>query len=108
MTTDELFAKTGIQSWKLAISRLNQLLSSLSDDDLQREVASERNRVYYIVGHLAATHDRMFPLLRLGERLHPELDVRGVCGATRSSLRTPTEPFRMKSLAKNCGRSLRR
>ena len=30
--------------------------------------------MYYLVGHLAATHDRLFPLLRLGERLHPELD----------------------------------
>jgi len=30
--------------------------------------------VFYIVGHVIAMHDRMFPLLGLGERLHPELD----------------------------------
>jgi hypothetical protein len=30
--------------------------------------------VFYLVGHVIAMHDRMFPLLDLGERLHPELD----------------------------------
>jgi hypothetical protein len=30
--------------------------------------------VFYLVGHVLATHDRMFPLLGLGERLHPDLD----------------------------------
>jgi hypothetical protein len=30
--------------------------------------------VFYLLGHLTAVHDRMFPLLGLGERLHPELD----------------------------------
>ena len=33
-----------------------------------------KNRLYYLMGHLAATDDRLFPLLRLGERLHAELD----------------------------------
>ena len=33
-----------------------------------------RNRVFYLLGHLTAMHDRMFPLLGLGERLHPEWD----------------------------------
>ena len=32
------------------------------------------NRVLYLLGHLTAMHDRMFPLLGLGDRLHPELD----------------------------------
>ena len=30
--------------------------------------------MFYLVGHVLATHDRMFPLLGLGERLHPDLD----------------------------------
>ena len=30
--------------------------------------------MFYLLGHLAAMHDRMFPLLGLGDRLHPELD----------------------------------
>jgi hypothetical protein len=74
MTNDEKFAGTTIAQWKLAINRLDQLISALSDDQLQKEVSPGRNRVYYIVGHLTAVHDRMLPMLLLGQRLHPEMD----------------------------------
>jgi hypothetical protein len=74
MTTEELFTKTAIGSWTLASERLDKMFSSLSDEDLQTRVAPERNRVFYLLGHLTAVHDRLFPLLGLGERLHPELD----------------------------------
>jgi hypothetical protein len=65
---------TAMQAWRLTIDRTSKTLSSFTDDELQLEVAPGKNRLYYLVGHLAATHDRLFPLLRLGERLHPELD----------------------------------
>jgi len=74
MTNEELFAKTTVNSWKLAIDRLDQMFSSLSDEELQTAVAPDRNRVFYLLGHLTAVHDRLFPLLNLGQRLHPELD----------------------------------
>lgn len=65
---------SALAAWKQQISRVDQLLASSSDADLEREVAPGRNRLYYLVGHLASVHDRMFPLLGVGERLHPELD----------------------------------
>ena len=74
MTNEEVFAGIAVKSWKLAIGRLTQLISSLSDDEFQTELSPGRNRVYYIVGHLAAHHDRLLPLLGLGDRLYPELD----------------------------------
>ena len=74
MTNEEIFAAVAIKTWNRAIGRLDQLLSSLTDDEFQTEVSPGRNRVYYVVGHLAATHDLMIPLLGLGERLCPELD----------------------------------
>ncbi len=74
MTNEELFAGTALHTWKLATGRLDQLLAAMSDDQLQQEVAPGRNRIYYLLGHLTAVHDRLFPLLGLGERLHPELD----------------------------------
>ena len=36
----------------------------------------EYRRFFYLLGHLTAMHDRMFPLLGIGERLHTELDER--------------------------------
>jgi uncharacterized damage-inducible protein DinB len=74
MTNEEILGLTILNSWKLVMNRLNKTLSELSDEELQKQVAPGRNRVFYLVGHLLAIHDRMFPLLGLGERLHPELD----------------------------------
>jgi len=74
MTTEEILSVTVLKSWKLVISRFDKVLSELSDEQLQQEVAPGKNRVFYLVGHLIVTHDLMFPLLGLGERLHPELD----------------------------------
>ena len=74
MTNEEILSVTVLNSWKLVISRFDKVLSKLSDEQLQQQVAPGKNRVFYLLGHLTATHDRMFPLLGLGERLHPELD----------------------------------
>jgi hypothetical protein len=68
------FAAVAVKSWKIAIDQLNELTGTLSDDDLQQRVAPGKNRVYYLIGHLAAVHDRLFTLLGIGERQHPELD----------------------------------
>jgi uncharacterized damage-inducible protein DinB len=74
MTNEEILTFTILNSWKLVIGRFNKTLSELSDEQLQKQVAPGKNRVFYLVGHLLAIHDRMFPLLGLGDRLHPELD----------------------------------
>jgi hypothetical protein len=74
MTNEEVFKATTLKSWSAQLAGLKKLLSRLTDADLQLEVAPERNRIYYIVGHLAAVHDRILPMLSLGERLHSELD----------------------------------
>lgn len=69
-----LYIGTAIASWKQVIGRLDDLFLSLQDGELQREVSPGRNRVYYLIGHLTVVHDRLFPMLNLGDRLHPELD----------------------------------
>jgi uncharacterized damage-inducible protein DinB len=74
MTTEEMLSRTALNSWKLVIGRLDQAIAPLSEEQLQRQVAPGKNRLLYLIGHLTATHDRMLPLLGLGERLHPELD----------------------------------
>jgi len=74
MNNEELFAATAVNAWKVAIDQVDRLLSALTDEQLQIRVSPGRNRVYYIIGHLAALHDKMLPLLNFGARLHPELD----------------------------------
>lgn len=74
VANQELFGTTALSFWKLVIGRLDQRLAPLTDEQLQQQVAPGRNRLFYLVGHLTAVHDRLFPLLGLGDRLHPELD----------------------------------
>lgn len=75
MTAEEQFVSSAIKSWKLWIGRFDGIVEAADDAKLQQRIAPGRNRIAYLVGHLAAVHDRMLPLLGLGERLHPELDA---------------------------------
>jgi hypothetical protein len=74
VTNEELLGITALNSWKLVIGRFDQNLAALTDEELQKQVAPGKNRLFYLVGHLTAAHDRLFPMLGIGERLHPELD----------------------------------
>ena len=71
---EELLCLTALNSWKLVIGRFDRNLAALTDEELQKQVAPGKNRLFYLVGHLTAVHDRLFPMLGIGERLHPELD----------------------------------
>ena len=71
---EEVFSQTVVASWKQIVSRLDQQFASLDGEQLQKQIAPDKNRLFYLLGHLTSVHDRMLPLLGVGERLHPELD----------------------------------
>ena len=75
MTNSDRATANAVSAWKSVADRLDEFVRAASDDDLETAVAPGRNRVFYIVGHLVAVHDRMLPLLGLGDRLHPEYDA---------------------------------
>ena len=75
MTSHELPVKVAINSWRLVVERADKIFSGLTEEQIQREVAPGRSRVIYLWGHLIAVHDRMFSILGLGPRLHPNLDA---------------------------------
>jgi len=75
MENERSYVALGLKVWKTQIGRADKLFGSLSSEDVLREIAPGRNRLLYLWGHLTATHDAMFPLLGLGERLHPEFDA---------------------------------
>jgi hypothetical protein len=69
-----MFASTGLHAWKQSIKRASDFFDSCTDEDLKKEIVPGKNRVIYLLGHLVAVHDRMLPLLGIGDRLYPELD----------------------------------
>jgi DinB superfamily len=89
MTSHKLSVQVASNSWRLVVERANKMFSSLTDDELLREVAPGRNRVIYLWGHLTAINDAMFPILGLGERLHPELDAIFVSSPDKAGAQLP-------------------
>jgi hypothetical protein len=73
-----------VGSWIQVVDRLNQRFAPLDEEQLQRQIAPDKNRLFYLLGHLTAVHDRMLPLLGIGERLHPELDEIYITNPDRS------------------------
>jgi hypothetical protein len=72
--SEQALITSAVNSWKSTIERADRIFSPLNEEQLQKEVAPGKNRLIYLWGHLTAVHDRMLPLLSLGERLHPEFD----------------------------------
>ena len=89
VSSNELSVKVAINSWRLLLERVNKTLSNLPGDQLLKEVAPGRNRLIYLWGHLTAIHDAMFPVLGLGERLHPELDEIFVSSPDKAGAQLP-------------------
>ena len=84
MTPGEVLIPAAISSWEQVVSRVGTLCLSCTEEQLLVEVAPGKNRIIYLWGHLTAIHDAMFNVLRLGERLHPELDAVFIARPERS------------------------
>jgi uncharacterized damage-inducible protein DinB len=89
VTADKLSVQLAINSWRVVLERANKTLSDLTKDQLLKEVAPGRNRLIYLWGHLTAVHDAMFPILGLGERLHPELDAIFISSPDKAGAQVP-------------------
>jgi hypothetical protein len=74
MEHDLVIVTIALNAWHDRVARVQQLLTTFSDEQLLREVAPGKNRGIYLVGHLVAYHDALCIILDLGPRLHPELD----------------------------------
>jgi hypothetical protein len=74
ITGKEVFIKMAISAWDSYNARVSKLLATLSDEELLAETAPGRNTGIYLIGHLVAVSDGLFPILGFGERLYPELD----------------------------------
>jgi hypothetical protein len=75
MTPDQILIDAALSSWQQVVTRIGALCLRLNEEQLLVEVAPGKNRMLYLWGHLTAVHDAMFSVLRMGERLHPELDA---------------------------------
>lgn len=64
-----------LNAWHQQLATTTELFDSLDDDQLLQHIAPDRNTGKYLLGHLVAVHDAILPLLDMGDRLFPELEV---------------------------------
>jgi len=74
MSNEETLVAAAVATWKNNLERASKLFTNLDIAALEQQVAPGRNRLIYLWGHLAATHDKMLHLLGVAERVHPEFD----------------------------------
>ena len=70
----QLLIKSVFDSWNTKIKEANTLIDSLTDEQLQKEIAPGKNRGIYLLGHLAAVHDQMLPILDFGKPHYEHLN----------------------------------
>ena len=85
----QLIIKMALDNWNTQVTRADKLFNALSDAQLKEEVAIERNSGIYLLGHLTAIHDALFPLLGLGEKLYPPLEDIFIKNPDKSGIEKP-------------------
>ncbi|WP_276372750.1 DinB family protein [Chryseolinea sp. H1M3-3] len=70
---DQLIIKMVLDAWNQYLKRTDDLFLQFTDQDLLKQIAPGKNTAKYLLGHLTAVHDRMLPLLGLGQPLHPAI-----------------------------------
>ncbi len=79
-----------LDAWNVQINRTNTLLNELTDEQLENESSPGRNTGVYLLGHLTAVHDALFPLLDLGDKLYPQLENVFIKNPDKSGLEKPS------------------
>ena len=72
-TSAQTIVKMVFDRWHSLVKAFNTSLEALSDEQLEHEISPGRNRGIYLLGHIAAVHDAMIPLLGFGDKVFPEL-----------------------------------
>jgi len=94
----DLFIMMVLSAWNTQNSNLDQLLDSLTDEQLAKEISPGRNTGIYLLGHLTAISDAMLPLLGFGEKLYPELENVFINNPDKAGLEKPSIPQLKKCL----------
>lgn len=85
-----LMIKMVLMGWDAQNTYLNKLVSSLTDEQMAKQIAPGRNTGVYLFGHLIAVSDSLLPLLGFGDRLFPEMEETFIKNPDNSGLAFPS------------------
>ena len=87
---NELVVKMVFDAWNNQQKTANKLLETLTDEQLQQDVAAGKNSGIYLLGHLTSVHDDMHRILNFGAKLYPDLDAPFIKSADKSGQEFPS------------------
>jgi DinB superfamily len=87
--TESLFVKMAVSAWESQVKSFSELVDSLTDEQLAKEISPGRNTGVYLLGHLVAVSDGMLPLLGFGDKMYPELEEIFLRNPDKSGLEKP-------------------
>ena len=86
----ELVVKMVFDAWNNQQLTTAKLIETLTDEQLQQDVAPGKNTGVYLLGHLTAAHDDIHRVLNFGEKLYPELVTPFIRSADKSGNEFPS------------------
>ena len=90
MQTDQIMVKMVVDRWYSLIKNCDEVLDSVTDEQLEKEIVPNKNRGIYLLGHLIAVHDDIMPILGFGDKLYPELHEPFIKSPDRSTSEIPS------------------
>ncbi|HLK26999.1 MAG TPA: DinB family protein [Puia sp.] len=93
LNQQQLIVKQILDAWNTQIARTDKFFKEHSDEQLQKEIAPDRNSGAYLLGHLTTVHDALFPMFGIGERLYPELENIFLENPDKSGLKKPSVEY---------------
>jgi hypothetical protein len=84
-----LVIKLVLDAWNGQLSRADKFFATHTDVQLLGEIAPDKNSGIYLLGHLTAVHDALFPLFGIGEKLFPELENIFIKNPDKSGIEKP-------------------
>jgi len=87
-----LLVKMTLTAWDVQNNYLIKLIEYLPDEQLAKEIAPGRNTGTYLLGHLIAVSDALFPLLGYGDPLFPALENVFITNPDKSGMDMPGIP----------------
>lgn len=72
--TASTIVKMVFDSWNSLLRDFDAVLGSVTDDQLQAQIAPNKNRGIYLLGHMVVVHDDMLPILGFGQIMYPEIN----------------------------------
>ena len=65
--------KQVLNAWTAQNKKVSDFFNQYEDDVYLKEIAPNKNRAIYLLGHLTAVNDGLLPLMGFGDKLYPEL-----------------------------------